>query len=396
MSERLKFVERYRSGESMSALCREFGVSRKSGYKFVERFEQWGEAGLLDSSRRPKHVATRTPEALVERIVALRREHSAYGPRKLRSMLMGESPGVRWPCQATFANILKRKQLSRPQRRRRGIRPYGKELAKAEASNDVWCIDYKGQFKLGCGRYCYPLTVTDQFSRYVLVCDGFESICGEDVQRSLLMAFGKYGLPRTIRSDNGAPFGSPRSTVGWSRFSAWLAQIGIEHERIEPGHPEQNGRHERMHRTLKAETTRPAEKTLLAQQVRFDAFCDTFNNKRPHEALGDVTPATVYESSPRRLPKELAPLRYPLHDLERRVLRGGIVYLRARHRFALSDSLEGQVVGLRELEGARWLVTFASHDLGFYDEATKRFELDVENTSTRKETSEKRKVKKRT
>jgi transposase InsO family protein len=298
---------------------------------------------------------------------------------------MEHAADIHWPSRATFAAILKRKQLSRPPRRRRAIRPYGKPLERAQASNDVWCIDYKGQFKLGNGRYCYPLTVTDEFSRYVLVCDGFESIRGDDVQRSLLAAFEKYGLPRVIRSDNGSPFASSRSAFGWSRFTPWLAQLGVDHERIEPAHPEQNGRHERMHRTLKAETTRPADKTLFAQQVRFDAFCETFNDKRPHEALGDVPPATVYEPSPRRLPKSIAPLSYPLHDLERRVLRGGKVRMPQGHRFVLSVSLEGHTVGLRELDGARWLVTFASHDLGIYDESTKRFLSSSEEKSKEKE-----------
>jgi len=186
MSERLRFVERLKAGESMSELCREFGISRKSGYKFVERFERWGEAGLLDSSRRPRRIATRTPEAVVDQIVALRAKHPTWGPRKLRQVLVQAAPDVRWPCRSTFAAILQRKQLSRPPRRRRTIRPYGKVLARVQASNEVWCIDYKGQFKLRNGRYCYPLTVTDEYSRYVLVCEGFESISGEDVAKTKL------------------------------------------------------------------------------------------------------------------------------------------------------------------------------------------------------------------
>lgn len=395
VDERKVFVERYRDGESMTALCREAGISRKTGYKFVERYERLGEAGLLDSSRRPRRVAKQTPEAVVDRIVELRMKRSTWGPRKLRAALLAEAPEVRWPSQATFAAILKRKQLSKPQRRRRLIPASGRPPQQARASNDVWCIDYKGQFKLGNGSYCYPFTVTDEYSRYVLACEAFASIRGMDVKRVLSDLFRKHGLPKAIRSDNGAPFASSRSRFGWSSFTPWLMQLNIEHERIEPGHPEQNGRHERMHRTLKAETTRPAERGLLAQQTRFDSFRETFNFERPHEALGDVTPASVYEPSRAPCPKQLPELSYPLHDLERRVLAGGIVRLRGRHRFGLSCSLIGQVIGLRETEPGRWLVTFARTNLGIYSEAEWRF-LYAEDELQRKEaTPRKRRPSKR-
>ena len=371
---RSSFVARYLAGESMSALCREHGISRKTGYKFVERHRLLGESGLLNASRRPLRSSKKTPSEIVVRIVALREQHPTWGPRTLRDRLQTLHPDVVWPSRTTIAKILHLRQLSKPQRRRRRIHPSTQPLSHALAPNDLWCIDYKGQFRLGDGSYCYPLTVTDGFSRLLLVCEGFESISFEDVQGALIAAFFSYGMPKAIRSDNGPPFASSRSSLGWSRFTPWLAKLGIAHERIDPGKPQQNGRHERMHRTLKAETTRPAQKTLCMQQEKFDAFRHVYNEERPHQALGGVAPSTIYQPSPRKLPKILPAPSYPLHDLVRRVLHGGTVLPLIGHRFHLSTTLVDEHVGLREVEPGRWLVSFLHFDLGHYDENTRKFD----------------------
>ncbi len=373
MDERRDFLRRYRGGERVTDLCREYGISRKTGYKFIERFAEYGEEGLYDKGRRPLRVAGRTAKEVEEAIVAKRKEHPSWGPRKLRQVLIEKTPGVRWPSRATFAAILKRNQLSKPMKRRRGVRPYGRALMHAHAPNDVWCIDYKGQFRLGNGRYCYPLTLTDECSRYIVACEAFESIRWQDVLGTLEQAFKRHGIPRVIRSDNGSPFASSRSALGLSRFTVWLMRRGVVHERIEPSHPEQNGRHERMHRTLKAETARPAKHALLSQQECFDEFQHVFNHKRPHEALGDRVPASVYQPSPRRLPLVLEDPSYPLHDLVRTVLCGGVVHMHSGHRFNLSCALEGELVGLREVDERRWLVTFIEMNLGHYDECSRTF-----------------------
>lgn len=358
----------------MTALCREHGISRKTGYKMVARHDLLGEVGLIDQSRRPRRSSARTPSELEERILELRHKFPAWGPRKLRAFLVEHHPDVAWPCRSTIAKLLHRRQLVKPPRRRRTTHRFTSPLSHAEAPNDVWCIDYKGQFRLGDrGPYCYPFTVTDAFSRVLLACDGFLSISFEDVQRSLTVAFLSYGLPKAIRSDNGSPFASSRSIFGWTRFTPWLAKLGIVHERIDPGKPQQNGRHERMHRTLKAETTRPAEKTLLAQQERFDRFRDIYNNKRPHQGLGDVTPMSLYRASPRKMPSSVSEIHYPLHDLDRRVVAGGDVRPFRDHNFFLTTALTGERVGLREIDNGRWLVSFATFDLGIYDEPSRKF-----------------------
>jgi transposase InsO family protein len=371
----MRFVARLLDGERMSELCREFGISRKTGYKLKERYDRLGPEGLYDASRRPTRSPRTTAKPLVERIIAARKAHPTWGPRKLRSWLMEHDRGVQYPVASTIGEILAKHGLVAPRRLRKRLPVSLRPLQDAKAPNDLWCVDYKGQFRLGNGSYCYPLTLTDQVSRYLLACEGFEAIDGAAARTVFEGLFAEFGLPRAIRSDGGAPFAS-RGLLGLSKLSAYWVSLGIAWERIAPGHPEQNGRHERMHRTLKAETTRPAGQTLLHQQERFDTFREHFNRERPHEALGQRPPSSVYVPSAQAR-TSVGELDYPLHDDVRTVAASGHIHVLRRRGTCLflSSSLAGQRVGLREIEPDRVLITFADLDLGVFDLSTRSFDV---------------------
>lgn len=349
----------------MSDLCREYGISRKTGDKFKARFERQGVPGLEDRSRAPHVIPHKTPPELEEVIVAERRAHPTWGPRKLKEVLERRL-GHPLPSHGAIGRVLKQAGLvpSRTRRTRHAPRPTN--LRETTSPNEVWCIDYKGQFRLGDRTYCYPLTITDHFSRLVLACEGMAAIADEAAREVCEDVFCEWGIPAVIRSDNGAPFAST-GLGGLTRFSVYLLRLGIELERIRPSHPEENGRHERMHRTLKAETTRPARANLLQQQERFDAWVHTFNHERPHEALEMKRPSDVHVRSTRSLPAALPELEYPTHDDVVRVTRSGQIYVPRIGTVALTTALEGQDVGIREEDDGRWLVTFASLDLGLVE-----------------------------
>ena len=367
MNERLKFVSRLLSGERMAELCREFGISRKTGYKFLRRYESDGEKGLYDRRRLPHRSPNRTPRDMVELIIEARHRRPTWGPKKLRWLLEREHPGVRLPAVSTFAVILKREGLVKGRRRRRRVTPSDKPLQEARRPNEVWAMDFKGQFRMGNGRYCYPLTVSDQHSRYLVLCEGLDSTSAAPSVQALKLAFRTYGLPQVIRSDNGSPFAST-GRLGLTTLSVWLMRLGIELERIQPGQPQQNGRHERMHRTLKAETARPAQGNVLAQQECFDRFRKQYNEGRPHEALDMKTPKDVYEPSSKRYSEPLAPLTYPLHDLSCRVTQCGHIKVPVFSRsHYIGQALAGQHLGLRELDDGCWLVNFMHLELGYID-----------------------------
>ena len=371
MDERAKFVHRLEAGERMSDLCREFEISRKTGYKVLKRYQEEGLEGLINRSRRPSRSPNRTPQHLVDLIVDLRRKRPTWGPKKLRWKLEQCFPGVKLPAQSTIAVVLKREGLVKGRKRRHRATPTPGPLTDAKVPNQVWAMDFKGQFRLGNGRYCYPLTVTDQFSRYLLWCEAQENTRGEPVIRSFGRLFETYGLPKTIRSDNGSPFAST-GRCGLSPLGVWLLRLGIKLERIQPSHPEQNGRHERMHRTLKAETTRPARKTFLAQQERFDDFRQDFNTQRPHEAIGMKPPATVYAKSEVLYTPYLAPLLYPLHDCACRVKQNGCVFFGPLNTsIYIGTAFRGEQIGFRELDDGCWLVQFMDIELGYLDKTTK-------------------------
>lgn len=369
VDERMVFVSRVLDGERMSELCREFGISRKTGYKLVARFSEGGRDGLHDRSKARHTVRHRVSEELENRLVDLRHEHPTWGARKLHAWLRSHAPGVRLPAIGTISRVLRRRGLIEPRKRRasRTVLPYGAKLRVSSAANELWCIDYKGQFRMGNGRLCYPLTVTDHYSRFLLGCEALENTQGESAKEALKRVFQEYGLPQAIRSDNGPPFAS-NSIAGLSQLSVWWLKLGIVPERIEPGHPEQNGRHERMHLTLKQETTRPPGRNLLQQQERFDGFARVYNQERPHEALDDQPPATRYESSANQLPKNEPEPTYPLHDLTRRLNKNGALCFGSPcHVYSIGRTLSYESVGLREVEDGQWLVTFANLDLGYLD-----------------------------
>lgn len=365
MDLRLQFISRLHRGERMSDLCVEFGVARKTGYKLKQRYEALGVDGLEDQSRAPRHHPYRTPPELVALIEAARRDHATWGPRKLKAMLETRH-GRAMPAASTIGTLLERAGLSERRPRRPRVGAGATSLTGATAPNDVWCIDYKGQFRLGDRSYCYPLTVTDQHSRYLLECEGMAAIHAEHARQTLELLFRTHGLPRVMRSDNGVPFAST-GLRGLSTLSVYWMRLGIRPERIRPAHPEENGQHERMHRTLKQATTRPARANLLQQQEAFDVFRAEFNTERPHEALAMRRPAEVYTPSPRPYPERLPDPDYATHDDVLTVSAKGAIYLPRRRGIYLAQALEGQLVGIREEEDGRWLVSFLDLDLGYVE-----------------------------
>jgi transposase InsO family protein len=365
MEERLRFVARLLDGEAMTDVCREFGISRKTGYKIFNRYKDEGLEALADRSRRPVRYANQLPGQMARLIVELKRDKPHWGARKIRELLVRKLAGdVRLPARSTVHAVLDRHGLVKRARERKN-RPQGTPLSPAIAPNDLWCTDFKGEFRLGNGRDCYPLTVTDQASRYLLLCEALDSTRQVPVIEAFQQLFRERGLPAAIRSDNGVPFASPNGLYNLSRLSVWWLRLGIAIERIRPGHPQQNGRHERMHLTLKKEATRPAGQNSLQQQASFDAFRHEFNAERPHEALAMKCPAEFYTASPRPY-RGLPNLEYPFHDRDILVTACGRICMH-RKKINISTVLAGQKLGIKEVDDGIWLVTFMHYDLGYID-----------------------------
>jgi transposase InsO family protein len=363
--ERLRFVARLLEGEGMSEVCRDFGISRKTGYKIFNRYRDQGLDALADRSRRPVRYANQLPDQVERLIVDLKRDKPHWGARKIRELLLRKLDGdVRLPAKSTVHAVLDRHGLVKRARVRRN-RATGTPLSAATAPNALWCADFKGEFKLGNGRYCYPLTVSDHASRYLLLCEAFESTREDPVIEAFQRLFRERGLPAAIRSDNGVPFASPNGLYNLSRLSVWWLRLGVSIERIKPGHPQQNGRHERMHLTLKMEATRPPGLNSLQQQARFDAFVREFNAERPHEALAMRCPAEFYTTSPRPY-DGLPDLQYPWHDRDILVTACGRICMH-RKRINISTVLAGQKLGIKEVDDDIWLVSFMHYDLGYID-----------------------------
>jgi putative transposase len=354
MKERVRFVleweQRWRrsKGEvNMSELCREFGVSRESGYKWVRRYLDGGRKieAVEERSRRPLTSPTTIADSVKDLIAAARKAHPKWGGRKLRAWLVDRRPGLELPSVSAVNAVIKQRGLVAPPRRRRGRQPIAGvavPFAACTASNDVWCVDFKGWFRTGDGERCYPLTITDAFSRYVLRCEALIDPNGKEVLEVFDSAFREFGIPVAIRSDNGPPFAST-GAAGLTSLSVWLLQLGIRVERIAPGKPQQNGRHERMHRTLKLETEPASDRR--AQQRSFDHWRREFNDERPHEALGDRPPAKVYYSSAKRYPRKLAQAQLDNWSDVCRVERDGAIRFR-RRRFFVSTALKHLYVEL--------------------------------------------------
>jgi putative transposase len=367
VEQRADFVREFESGWfTMTELAGQYGVSRKTGYKWVAAYEAHGIAGLPDRSRRPHHSPHATDEEVVEAILAIRRRHPRWGPKKLLAIAQRRDHGTAWPARSTIAALLQRRGWVRPRRRRRAS-SVAPPTARGVITrpNEVWTVDYKGEFLTGDRRYCYPFTLRDGFSRYVLRCDALTAHTLAVTRPRFERAFAEHGLPDRIRSDNGPPFGGP-GLGRLSTLAAWWIRLGIVPERIAPGHPEQNGSHEQFHRVLKAETARPPASSAAAQQRRFIRFCAEYNQERPHESLHQTVPAQHYQPSSRALPRRLPPLDYPGHAEIRRVDQNG--YVSWRTPLFVSAALADQPVAFEEVDDGIWTVTFASLVLGRFDE----------------------------
>lgn len=371
MDERLKFVARLLDGEKMALVCREFGISRKTGYKIFNRYKDVGLEGLHERSRRPLRHANQLPFQVERQILAIKREHPSWGAPKIREKLIRGYPQIKPPAKSTVHAVLARHGLVRTRKRRR-YKAEGTALSHAKSPNELWCADYKGEFLLGNGKYCYPLTITDYRSRYLLACDALECTKEPFAFTVFERTFKEYGIPGAIRTDNGLPFSSPHALFGLSKLSVWWLRLGIDIERIKPGNPQQNGRHERMHLTLKKEATKPVSFNFLQQQARFDDFIDEYNNDRPHQALNMKYPGELYTPSTRiyRVPDEP---EYPLHDRTVRITHCGRICI-GKRKISLSRVFAGQLVGIREVSDQIWVVSFMDFDLGFFDQDEGRIE----------------------
>jgi putative transposase len=328
--------------------------------------------GLTDRSRRPHHHANRLPLAVEALIVRLKKEYPTWGAPKLRERLRQRWPDVACPAISTVHAVLDRRGLVRRRRRVRRPRLAGTPLTQPVAPNRLWCADYKGQFLLGNQRYCYPLTITDFSSRYLLACEAQSSTRERYAFAVFERAFQDFGLPEAIRTDNGVPFASAHALNGLSKLAVWWLRLGIGLERIAPGHPEQNGRHERMHLTLKLEATHPAAPNVLQQQARFDTFVQRYNDERPHQALDMQTPSTRYTPSTRGY-GGLEELDYPGHDWTAVITTCGRICYQGR-KINVSQVFGGQKVGVKQVDEHIWLVSFMHYDLGYFDDETCRLE----------------------
>jgi transposase InsO family protein len=366
VEERTRFVFEYDSEEyTMAELCRTYGIARKTGYEWVERFKAEGLSGLQDRRYGAGSHPNQTDSSMEEQILQLKYKHPSWGAKKLRGHLRAKKKEVQWPAVSTFGEILRREGLSTPQRKRPRVPVYTKPFEKVEQANQVWCADFKGWFLTGKGERIDPLTVSDAHSRYLLRCQSVEKTDTEHVQAIFAAAFREHGLPQRMRTDNGAPFAS-RAIAGISRLSVYWMKLGIEPERIKPGQPQQNGRHERMHRTLKAETAKPPAANRRAQQEAFDRFRREYNEQRPHEALGQQTPASHYQSSPRSYPDRVPEPEYGGATKPKRVYPDGTFFWKGTQIF-ISKALGGECIGLEPIDERYWGVHFATFPLARFD-----------------------------
>jgi transposase InsO family protein len=366
MEARVRLVLEYEQGEAtMTELCRSYEISRETGYYWLRRYRGGGVESLRDLRRTPERRPNQTAAEVEQRVLELRRVHMRWGPRKLKRVLERESPEQRWPAASTMGEMLRREGLAIPRRKRRRTEPYRQPFAAADAPNRVWCADFKGWFRTRDGERIDPFTLSDAHTRYLLRCQAVEKADQERVQAICEAAFREYGLPQAIRSDNGAPFAS-RAVAGLSRLAVWWMKLGIVPERIAPGHPEQNGRHERMHRTLKQETAQPAAAHRRAQQKAFDRFRQEYNQVRPHEALHMRTPASCYQVSPREFPARLPEPEYGSALQVRRVQEHGEFNWKHQHVF-LSEVLWGERIGLLAEDDCFYTIFFTRFPIARFD-----------------------------
>lgn len=372
--ERFKFVMEVQKNEkSFMALCREFGISRPTGYKWWLRYSEARDPDILkDQSRAPQKVHRKTKCDIEYLICECRRDHQTWGPEKILARLKADYPWKKLPTISTAGRILKRNGLIKERKRRAKTPPYTKPFAEVTAPNQLWCVDFKGHFKTLDGTTIYPLTITDAFSRFILCCEPMRSPDLIEVGRAMEKTFKTYGLPEAIRSDNGTPFAST-GMGGLTKLSVWWIKLGIRHERIEPGSPQQNGRHERMHRTLKKETCERPARTFWGQNVKFRTFVKEFNEQRPHQALGNKTPSEVYAPSMKE---------YRGHNVEHGFPKFGIDFVFINRygkgefngkKLAFSRALADEFIDVHPNGKGKWAFAFGPVLLGTLDEKTNKF-----------------------
>ena len=371
MDEKVKLIGDWLKDEhTVSELGEHYQVSRKTIYKWISRYQDGGVEALGEASRAPYHHPNATALEIVSQLIDTKLKHKDWGPKKVVVSLKQKYPEIHWPVVSTTQSILRKEGLVHPRKVRRHTPPFTQPFQECLKPNDTWSIDYKGQFRTGDGRLCYPLTITDNFSRYLLTCRGLRHPKYETTRPWLERAFREYGLPYAIKSDNGAPFAST-GIGGLSRLSAWLIRLQIIPERIALAHPEQNGRHERMHRSLKEAVCQPPKSCLSRQQMAFDHFKTEFNKERPHEALDMKTPASYYQPSSRLFPEKLPPVEYDSWMAVRKVMPSGCIKWKGDSIY-VSQALAGEFVGLKQIRETTWELWFSSYLLGILDEKTKK------------------------
>ena len=371
VDQRMRFVLTAEAGEEpMAALCRRFGISRRIGYKWLGRYREAGVAGLEDRSRAPLNHPQAVAAAIAERCLAVRRAHPTWGPLKVRAWLARQQPEAGWPAASTIGALFDREGLTVKRRHRRRGPPASAPFAACGAANDVWCIDFKGWFLTGDGSHCEPLTLSDAHSRYLLRCQAVGRADTEHVWPILDAALREYGLPLVLRSDNGPPFAST-GAGGLSRLAVLVLKAGVRPERIAPGKPQQNGRHERLHLTLLQDTASPPARSLRQQLDRFHVFQRIYNEQRPHQALGNTPPADHYAASPRRFDGVLRAPDYPAEHQVRRVRHNGEIKWRGNSIY-VHQALAAEPIGLAETEGGRFVVRYGPIELGVIDHRADR------------------------
>jgi putative transposase len=367
MEQRERFVRDHQRGlYTMTELCARYSISRKSGYKWIHRFDEGGRPALGDRSRAPQHCPHAITEGVAQLICETRRSHPTWGPRKLLDWLAPRHPTLELPASSTAGDLLARHGLVKKRRRRRSYEHPGVIPATTTQPNDLWTADFKGHFRTGNGIYCYPLTVADLHTRYLVGCQGLLTTKGQGVQAVFDRLFRAYGLPRAIRTDNGVPFATV-AIHGLSPLNVWWIRLGIQHQRILPAHPQQNGAHERMHKTLKREAIHPPRRTLAAQQRAFTRFREEYNHDRPHQALRGRTPGELYRPSPRTYIGTLPPIEYPGHFIVKRVTNAGTFRFKKRLVF-IANALIHHPIGLEEVADGVWSIYFCRVLLGRLDE----------------------------
>jgi len=370
LDSRLQFIALYQQNiMSFSELCREFGVSRTTGYKFIDRYSRHGPCGLDNMPRVAYSHPNATDILVQQQITDLRTDHPNWGPRKLRAILMRQFSDRHWPAASTIGEILKTHGLVTSRRRRKAVATPSYDLTKPDAPNGVWTADFKGQFRLGNNQLCYPLTICDRYSRMLLKCQGLPNNSIQSSKPVWIATFREHGLPKVIRTDNGAPFSST-GIGGLSRLSAWWIRLGIIPERIAPGNPQQNGSHENMHRVLKQDVAKHPQANLKLQQVANDRFVKDYDYLRPHEAIGMQVPADLYINSPRSYPLILPQLEYPSDYIVRQVRINGDIKWRGNIIF-VSEVLAGDPVGLEQLDDRYWALYYGLVPLAILDDHKK-------------------------